>query len=173
MEFKDILNPETMVTHLKVKNKAEALDFMAGLFVKAGMVSDKEQYIRDVYEREAVGETGVGNHIAIPHGKSKAVVTPGVAIAILEDEIEWESLDDTGAKIIVLFAVGADEEGAKEHLKMLALFSKCMGNDAVVGRLLKADTVEDIKNAFLSEEDESEQELSEEAELDLDEIEIV
>ena len=86
MEFTEVLKPETIVTHLNVKDKAEALDAMADLFVNAGIVDDKEQYIKDVYEREAVGETGIGDYIAIPHGKSTAVVTPGVAIAVLDHE---------------------------------------------------------------------------------------
>lgn len=172
MEFKEILNPKTMVTHLDVNDKAEALSAMADILLKEGIINDKELYIKDVYEREAIGETGVGNHIAIPHGKSEAVVTPGVAVAVLEHEIEWESLDDTGAKIIVLFAVGTDQKAAEEHLRMLAMFSKCMGNDSVVARLLKADSVDEIIDAFLSDEEE-ETELSEEAELDLDEITIM
>ena len=108
MEFTEILNPKTIVTHLDAGSKSEVLSAMADLLVAAGIVNNKELYIKDVYEREAIGETGVGNHIAIPHGKSEAVVTPGVAVAVLEHEVEWESLDDTGAKIVVLFAVGAD-----------------------------------------------------------------
>lgn len=173
MEFAEVLRPETIVTHLNVKNKAEALDAMADLLVNAKIVGDKEQYIKDVYEREAIGETGAGNYIAIPHGKSEAVITPGVAVATLDHEIEWESLDDTGAKIIVLFAVGADVEAAQEHLRLLAMFSKRLGDDAVVGRLLKADTVEEVMDAFIEDEEEVAEDLSEEAELDLDEIEIM
>lgn len=173
MEFTEVLKPETIVTHLNVKDKAEALDAMAELFVNAGIVDDKEQYIKDVYEREAVGETGIGDYIAIPHGKSKAVVTPGVAIAVLDHEIEWESLDGTGAKLVILFAVGADNEAAQEHLKLLAMFSKRLGDDAVTGRLMNADTTEDVMEALLGESEEADETEDNDEELDLDEIEIM
>lgn len=173
MEFTEVLKPETIVTHLNVKDKAEALNAMADLFVNAGIVDDKEQYIKDVYEREAVGETGIGDYIAIPHGKSKAVVTPGVAIAVLDHEIEWESLDGTGAKLVILFAVGADNEAAQEHLKLLAMFSKRLGDDAVTGRLMNADTTEDVMEALLGESEEADETEDNDEELDLDEIEIL
>ena len=173
MEFTEVLKSETIVTHLNVKDKAEALDAMADLFVNAGIVDDKEQYIKDVYEREAVGETGIGDYIAIPHGKSTAVVTPGVAIAVLDHEIEWESLDGTGAKLVILFAVGADNEAAQEHLKLLAMFSKRLGDDVVTGRLMNADTTEDVMEALLGESEEAGETEDNDEELDLDEIEIM
>lgn len=173
MEFTEVLNPKTIVTHLNVNNKAEALDAMAEMLLKAEVIKDKEGYIKDVYEREAIGETGIGNYVAIPHGKSESVITPGVAVAVLDHEIEWESLDDTGAKIIILFAVGADNEAAQEHLRLLAMFSKRLGNDAVINNLLAADTVDDVMAAFLNDEETEIEENDEEQELDLDDIAIL
>ena len=86
--------------------------------------------------------------LAIPHGKSQTVKKNGVAIAILEHEIAWESLDDTGAKVVVLFDVGVDSEGAKEHLRMLSLFAKKLGKDSVIDALLKANSVDEVVAAF-------------------------
>lgn len=171
MEITEVLDPQTIATHLNVTDKAQALNAMAEMFVKARNVEDKEQFIKDVYEREAIGATGVGNYIAIPHGKSVAVKKPGVAVSVLDHEIEWESLDNTGAKIVILFAVGADDEAAMEHLKLLAMFSKRLGDDAVIKRLLDADSVEDVIHAFAEEEAQTED--LEEEELDLDDIEIL
>ena len=171
MEITEVLDQQTIVTHLATKDKAETLEYMAQMFVKAGNVNDKEQFIKDVYEREAIGATGVGNYIAIPHGKSTAVTKPGVAVAVLNREIEWESLDNTGARIVILFAVGADDEAAMEHLKLLAMFSKRLGDDAVIRRLLEAEGVEDVMHAFSEEEDTTE--ADKEEELDLDDIEIL
>ena len=166
MEITEVLDQQTIVTHLATKDKAETLEYMAQMFVKAGNVNDKEQFIKDVYEREAIGATGVGNYIAIPHGKSTAVTKPGVAVAVLNREIEWESLDNTGARIVILFAVGADDEAAMEHLKLLAMFSKRLGDDAVIRRLLEAEGVEDVIHAFSEEEDTTEADKEEELDLD-------
>lgn len=171
MDFTEILNPKTIVTHLNVSNKAEALAAMADLLVSAGNVNDKDAFLEAVYEREAVGETGVGDSVAIPHGKSAAVVRPGVAITVLDHEIEWESLDGSGARIVILFAVGADDEAAQEHLRLLAMFSGRLGDGAVIQSLLDADSVADVISAFTAEGTETAS--GEEADLDLDEITIL
>ena len=174
MEFAKILNPQTIMTHLDVKSKAEALDALSELFVKAGIVTDKKEYLKDVYTREEIGETGIGNHIAIPHGRSRAVTAPGAAIAVLEHEIQWESLDDTGAKVVILFAVGTDDDAANDHLRLLAMFSKRLGNNALVRKLMEADTAADVIRIFAEDTDvEDPEDKTEEAEPDLDEISIL
>ena len=173
MGLTEVLNPKTIVTHLKADKKAEALNALAELFAAAEVIADKEQFIKDVYDREGMGATGIGNYIAIPHGKSEAVITPGVAIAVLDHEIQWESLDGTGAKVIILFAVGADHTAAGEHLRLLTMFSKRLGDDTVVNRLIEADTVDDVLHAFTDETPVSGEQPEEEAELNLDELLIV
>ena len=173
MGFAEILNPKTIITHLKVNSKAEVLNALAEMFAAAEVIHDKEKYINAVYDREGMGATGIGNYIAIPHGKSTAVITPGVAIAVLDREIEWESLDGSGAKVIILFAVGADQEAAGEHLKLLTMFSKRLGDNTVVSRLIGADTVDDVLRAFTDETPVVEETSEEEAELNLDELSIV
>lgn len=173
MDFTEVLNPKTIVTHLKADHKAEVLNAMAELLAAAEVISDKEEYIKDVYIREEMGATGIGGYIAIPHGKSKSVITPGAAIAVLDHEIEWESLDGAGAKVIILFAVGADQEAAAEHLKLLTMFSKRLGDHAVVSRLIGADTVDDVLRAFTEEACTCEDMTDQEAELNLDEISIM
>ena len=121
---------------------------LANAFYQEGYIGDVDEFVKSVYEREAEGATGIGNHVAIPHGKSQTVKKNGVAIAILEHEIAWESLDDTGAKVVVLFDVGVDSEGAKEHLRMLSLFAKKLGKDSVIDALLKANSVDEVVAAF-------------------------
>ena len=121
---------------------------LANAFYQEGYIGDVDEFVKSVYEREAEGATGIGNHVAIPHGKSQTVKKNGVAIAILEHEIAWESLDDTGAKVVVLFDVGDDSEGAKEHLRMLSLFAKKLGKDSVIDALLKANSVDEVVAAF-------------------------
>lgn len=143
-----VIDERTVLTHLKADNKVEALTQLAEALNLAGYLSDTEGYLKDVYIREKEGATGIGNYIAIPHGKSDGVSKIGVAIGILDHEIEWESLDDHGVKVIILFAVGSDTEGAKEHLKLLSLFARKLGRDSVIEALLTANNPEDVKEAF-------------------------
>ena len=171
MDIKSVLDERVIDLNMTAKNKKEAIEHLAGKLKDAGYIADVDSYIEDIYLRESQGQTGIGHYVAIPHGKSVAVKKPGVAVSVLDHEIEWESLDNTGAKIVILFAVGADDEAAMEHLKLLAMFSKRLGDDAVIKRLLDADSVEDVIHAFAEEEAQTED--LEEEELDLDDIEIL
>lgn len=144
----DVIDLQTVLPHLQAANKEEALEQMATALEKAGYLKDAAGFLKDVYIREQEGCTGIGGYIAIPHGKSEAVGKIGVAIATINEEIEWETLDDNGVRVIVLFAVGNDQEGANEHLKLLAMFARKLGREEVVEALLKADTAEDVRDAF-------------------------
>ncbi|SJM43967.1 PTS system, fructose-specific IIA component [Limosilactobacillus fermentum] len=143
-----VIDPKTIITNLKAETKDDVLRALANAFYQESYIGDVDEFVKSVYEREAEGATGIGNHVAIPHGKSQTVKKNGVAIAILEHEIAWESLDDTGAKVVVLFDVGVDSEGAKEHLRMLSLFAKKLGKDSVIDALLKANSVDEVVAAF-------------------------
>lgn len=133
---------------MKVDSKEEALNVLCQELLDNGYISDIEGFKEDVYAREKEGKTGIGNFIAIPHGKSAHVDNIGVAIGINETEIPWESLDDRGVKGIILFAVGNDNEDANQHLKLLSLFARKLGNDEVVEDLLKSTSPEEVVQAF-------------------------
>ncbi|MDQ0203706.1 PTS sugar transporter subunit IIA [Pectinatus haikarae] len=147
-QAQDIIDPKTVLVHLEAHNKKEALQKMAEALRKTGYLKDTEKYLKDVYLRESKGATGIGGYIAIPHGKSSAVQKIGVAVATLDEEIEWETLDEHGVRGIVLFAVGDDDEAAQDHLKLLALFARKLGRESVVTALLNADTAQDVQAAF-------------------------
>ena len=130
------------------KNKKEAIEHLAGKLKDAGYIADVDSYIEDIYLRESQGQTGIGHYVAIPHGKSDSVTQVGIAIGKVQDEIEWETLDGNGVKLIFLFAVGNDNENAKTHLRLLAEVARTLGNDDAVEALLNASTVEDLKAVF-------------------------
>jgi len=110
MEVKDIIDLKTVKTNMNVNTKEEALKELANLLLENGNISEEKGFIKDIYDREAEGQTGIGNYLAIPHGKSAYVKKIGVAIGINSTEIPWESLDDNGVKGIILFAVGNDQQ---------------------------------------------------------------
>ena len=148
LTLNSILDRKTIVTGLNADNKDEVIEVLANRFKEAGYIGSVDDFVNAVYEREQEGATGIGNHVAIPHGKSETVKKNGVAIAILNNEIPWESLDDTGAKVVVLFDVGDDSEGAKEHLKMLSMFAIKLGKDEVIEKLLNAQSADDVVTSF-------------------------
>lgn len=151
MELKKILDPQIIQIGMKTQDKESTIKELIGKLKTHGYVHDEELFLNDIYQREAEGATGIGNFIAIPHGKSNAVDKVGVAIGVLEHEIEWETLDEHGVKIVILFSVGSDVDGAQKHLKLLSTFARKLGNDDVVDNLLKSNSVQDVINAFISE----------------------
>ena len=148
MEVKDIIDLKTVKTNMNVNTKEEALKELANLLLENGNISEEKGFIKDIYDREAEGQTGIGNYLAIPHGKSAYVKKIGVAIGINSTEIPWESLDDNGVTGIILFAVGNDHKETTSHLKLLSLFARKLGNDEVVREFLQSKSPEDVVKAF-------------------------
>ncbi|MBP2633171.1 MAG: putative IIA-like nitrogen-regulatory protein PtsN, partial [Firmicutes bacterium] len=105
MDLSTIIDEKRINLELDVANKEEALDALADMLIKSGVLSSKEGFIKDVYLREAEGQTGIGGGIAIPHGKSKSVLKTSLAIGRTKKPILWESLDDEPIQCIILFAV--------------------------------------------------------------------
>lgn len=148
MEAKDAIDLKLVKTDLEATDKDDILRELVTLLYEEGKVTDVDGFLKDVYAREAEGQTGIGNYVAIPHGKSEFVSTPVVAIGVNKSEIPWETLDGNGVKVVILFAVGNDAEATKEHLKLLSLFARKLGNDQVVSSLLKATNPTLVYEAF-------------------------
>lgn len=149
MQVIDVLDERIIDLHAQAKNKEEVLTYLATKLKKAGYIGDIEEFKKDIYQRESEGLTGIGNYIAIPHGKSDSVTQVGIAIAKLENEIEWETLDEKGVRLVFLFAVSNDHEYARNHMLLLADIARRLGNDEAVEQLLKVTTVEELKKVFI------------------------
>ena len=120
MAVKEILDKRVIDLDMTAKTKDEVIRHLAGLLMEAGYIQDLEGYVKDVYLRESEGITGIGNHVAIPHGKSDYVDHVGLAVGRTRDMVEWESYDEQPSDLFFLFAVPADSEGAKDHLRLIA-----------------------------------------------------
>ena len=144
----DVLDRNTILTNLNANAKDDVIDALARRLREHGYIASVDAFVDAVHEREKEGATGIGNHVAIPHGRSETVNKNGVAIAVLDHEIEWESLDDTGAKVVVLFTVGASGDGANEHLRLLSLFARKMAKQEIIDALLKAWTIDEVIGCF-------------------------
>lgn len=148
MDIRNVLDERVIDLNMTAENKKEAVRHLAQKLKDAGYIADVDAYVEDIYLRESQGQTGIGNYVAIPHGKSDSVTQVGIAIGKVEKEIEWETLDGKGVKLIFLFAVGNDNENARTHLRLLAEVARTLGNDEAVEALLAAETVQDLKAVF-------------------------
>lgn len=148
MAVREILDQRVIDLDMKVKSKAEVLEHLAQLLKKAGYIDDLPGYLKDVYLREQEGITGIGNHVAIPHGKSDSVERVGIAIGRTKEMIEWESYDGEPSDLFFLFAVPSDSEGAKDHLKLISELAAKLGNNKTMEKLQTARSYEELLEAF-------------------------
>ena len=92
MRITDLLDKRSINLNAAPKTKSEALDMAVELMAKSGKIDDIESYRAKVYAREEESTTGVGEGIAIPHGKCSAVNAPGLAAMVIKDGVDFESL---------------------------------------------------------------------------------
>lgn len=144
----ELIDPELVELNAPYANKLEVFQAVANRLEEKGTVSDADAFVRDIQFRETQGKTGIGNLIAIPHAKSSAVNSPSVSVVVLDQEIEWETLDDAGVQGIILFAVNDQPEGAREHLRLLSLFARKLAHKEITDALIQASTKDDVVAAF-------------------------
>jgi len=147
MDLAKVIKKETIKLDMEATTKDEALIELVELLYENNKISDKEAFLKDVYYRESLGSTGIGEYIAIPHGKSKFVNKTSIAIGRTKKDIEWETLDELPVRFIILFAV-TDEDKTSVHVRLLAKVASTLGNDDVCAKLLVAKTNEEILNIF-------------------------
>jgi PTS system fructose-specific IIC component len=122
---------------LDAEDKEAAIREMAGLLATTAEVTDVEELVRIALRREALGTTGLGEEIAIPHAKTDAVTAPVVGFARSAEGVEWGALDGTRAKLIFMIAVPESAAG-DEHLRILALLSRKLMDTGFRERLMSA-----------------------------------
>ena len=93
MRITDLLDKRSISLNAAPADKKETLDLAVELMAKSGKLSDVEKYRAQVYAREEESTTGIGEGIAIPHGKCDAVKAPGLAAMVIKNGVEYESLD--------------------------------------------------------------------------------
>lgn len=100
-----VITERTILLDIDASNKHEVFEIMSENLYRLKRISSKEKFIRSLYERESQGETGAELGLAIPHGKSEAMIINTLSMCRLNKSIEWETLDDSPVNIIVMFAV--------------------------------------------------------------------
>lgn len=147
MNISEVLKKEHILLDFMAETKEDVLKGLTDLLAESGAVSDKYAFLTDVIARENASATGIGNGIAIPHGKSSSVSETTVAIARLEHGIEWESVDDEPIKFVVLLAVKeSDKTGV--HVKLLSEMARKLASAENCRRLLNAKDKDEIVSIF-------------------------
>lgn len=156
MKITDLLTKDSISIGISLQNKSDAIDTAVGLMNNLNNLKDLEEFKRQVYIREEKGSTGVGEGVAIPHGKSSVVTKPGLAAMTIPDGVEFESLDGNPVKL--LFLIAAPDNDSNVHLEILATLSKLLMDDKFIKSLVEAKS----KEEFLEIIDKAEKEKFEE-----------
>jgi PTS system fructose-specific IIC component len=138
----DILTPDLINLDLNGDTKDAIINEMIGALDRAGAVSSTIDFKEAILAREEESSTGIGLNIAIPHGKSDAVLKPSIVFGIKQNGVDWNSLDGSEAKLIFMIAVPRSSKG-NAHLKVLQILSRKLMDDDFREELLAVKSKED------------------------------
>lgn len=143
VDIAKIVSPDLIKLNLVGTTKEEVIDELSDLLKKDNDVDNKQVFVEDVFKRETEGETGIGQGVAIPHGKSPAVKNTTIAIGLSDHPIPWETLDDRPVTAVILFAV-RDQDASTLHLKLLQQVAILLSDDNFISKLHHAKTKENV-----------------------------
>ncbi|MFQ1863592.1 fructose-specific PTS transporter subunit EIIC [Aeromonas veronii] len=147
-----LINEHLINLDLKATRKEEVFTEMARLLVSQGKVSDEQAFIKDLWVREELGNTGFEEGVALPHAKSAAVCNPAVAIGISRNGIEYGAEDSKPSHIF--FMIASPDGGANHHIEVLAELSGKLIEEGFIAKLLAANTPADALALLLAKKEE-------------------
>ena len=142
MRITDLLDKRSISLDAAPADKKATLDMAVELMEKSGKLMDVEQYRAQVYAREEESTTGIGEGIAIPHGKCDAVKTPGLAAMVIKNGVDYDSLD--GEPVTLLFLIAAPNTKDNVHLDVLSKLSVMLMDENFTTSLRNAKSVEEF-----------------------------
>ena len=142
MRITDLLDRRSVSLTAAPKTKSETLDMAVDLMVKSEKISNREAYRKQVYLREEESTTGIGEGIAIPHGKCDAVKKPGLAAMVIKNGVEFEALDDEPVTLLFLIAAPNTEDNI--HLDVLSKLSVMLMDEEFTESLRNASSVDEF-----------------------------
>ena len=142
MRITDLLDKRSISLTGAPASKKEALDQMVDLMIKSEKINDKEAYRQEVYRREEESTTGIGEGIAIPHGKGPFVTKPGLAAMVVKDGVDFDAL--YGEPVHLIFLIAAPNTKDNVHLDVLSKLSMLLMDEDFSQNLKNASTVEEF-----------------------------
>ncbi|MFM5145043.1 fructose-specific PTS transporter subunit EIIC [Aeromonas rivipollensis] len=133
-----LINEQLIALDLKATRKKEVFSEMTRLLAAQGKVSDEQQFIKDLWAREELDNTGFEEGVALPHAKSAAVSTPAVAIGISRSGIDYGAEDGKPSRLF--FMIASPAGGANHHIEVLAELSAKLIEEGFIDALLAAKT---------------------------------
>ena len=150
MKISEYLSPELIKLDLVSENKEDLFPEMVQLFVKAGLVSDADEAVRILEEREAKMSTGGGNGVGLPHGKLEGAEHSQIAMGISKNGIDYDSLD--GEPVYIVITIFANPSNPAQHIEVLAEISRLFAIPEFAGRIRNARSSQEILDIIADQE---------------------
>ncbi|MCP9313048.1 PTS sugar transporter subunit IIA [Liquorilactobacillus satsumensis] len=146
MDIRELLLKDAMIMDLKASTKEEAISEMVHQYFVTGVINDEDLYKKDIVAREKQSTTGIGDGIAMPHAKDKAVQRATVLFAKSEKGVDYDALD--GNPVHLFFMIAAPEGANNTHLQALATLSGLLIDPTLVAKLKQAQTPDEVHQLF-------------------------
>ncbi len=150
MKITDFLNEKAIKLELESTEKEDALKEMVDVLAETKDIGDKKSIVKTLIERENLGSTGIGQGIAIPHGKTDRVDELVAVLGISRKGVNFEALD--GESIYILFLLVAPKDTAGPHLKALAQISRLLRDSYFCELLRRCKTPKEVFELINKEE---------------------
>ena len=153
MKLKEILQYDNVIPSIKADNKRAVLEELAQSVAEVHPDVDFEKLLKILLEREHLGTTGIGDNVAIPHGKISGIIQPIVAFGRCIDGVDFDALD--GKLVHIFFLLIAPEQASSQHLQVLVRIAKILKNFAFRNKLMESKSRDELYNVII-ETDEGE-----------------
>ena len=151
MKLSEILEENHIISDLKARDKKGVLEELAETIVSHEPSVDKRALVRVLLERERLGSTGIGEGVAIPHGKFNGISQPVISFGRSRKGVDFESMD--GQPAFLFFLLVAPENSASIHLKALAKIAKILKNSSFRQVLMEVHTREELYQTIIQNDE--------------------
>jgi PTS system nitrogen regulatory IIA component len=151
MQIHELVSPKRIACGLPAaRSKKRLLEQISELLHQDNPDLDEQAAFQSLFDRERLGSTGVGNGVAIPHGRVRGLKHATGAFAVLQDEMDYESLDEKPVRLV--FALLVPEQATSEHLQLLSQLAGILGKEENRKRLLQAKSSDEVYKLFCESE---------------------
>ncbi|EAA1361788.1 TPA: PTS 2-O-a-mannosyl-D-glycerate transporter subunit IIABC [Shigella flexneri] len=148
MNLTTLTHRDALCLNARFTSREEAIHALTQRLAALGKISSTEQFLKEVYRRESLGPTALGEGLAVPHGKTAAVKEAAFAVATLSEPLQWESVDGPEAiDLVVLLAIPPNEAGTT-HMQLLTALTTRLADDEIRARIQSATTPDELLSAL-------------------------
>lgn len=151
MNLTTLSHPHAVCVQARFTDRDDAIRQLTQRLCALGKITDAEAYLAEVFHRESLGPTALGEGLAVPHGKSSAVKEAAFAVGTLSEPMDWEGIDGPeSVELIFLLAIPPDEAGST-HIQILTELTTCLADEELRARVMAATSAEAVLAALVVE----------------------